>query len=131
MFPGGARVDAYFDGFVVRTDQPERSGGEGTAPTPFQLFLASIGTCAGIFIVGFCQQRNISTAGMCIRQHVYADPQTHMVTRVKLDVDLPPDFPAKYVQAVVRAAEQCTVKRHLLTPPQIEIEAHLLNDGQP
>ena len=123
--PGGARIDAYFDSYVVKTDQPPSAGGEGSAPTPFELFLASIGTCAGIFVVNFCRQRNIPTEDIRIHQEIIRDPDTHMVSDIKLDIYLPPDFPAKYVQAAVRAAELCTVKKHLAAPPKVEIEAHL------
>ncbi len=63
-FPGGARVDAHFGSFVVPTDQPPQGGGQGSAPTPFATFLSTIGTCAGIYVLGFCQQRGIPTEGI-------------------------------------------------------------------
>ena len=65
-FPGGARVDAHFGLFTVGTDQPPQGGGEGSAPTPFELFLSSIGTCAGIYVLGFCRQRSLPTDGIRI-----------------------------------------------------------------
>jgi putative redox protein len=126
--PGGARVDAHFDSFVVRTDQPPSAGGEGSAPTPFDLFLASIGTCAGIFVANFCHQRAIPTDGIRILQQMLADPQTHMIREIRLDIRLPPGFPPKYADAVVRTAELCTVKKHLATPPTIVVEAHLARE---
>jgi len=121
-FPGGARVDARFGRYEVRTDQPPSGGGEGTAATPFATFLASIGTCVGIYVLGFCRQRGLPTDGIRVVQHVSADPVTGMVGRIRLDIQVPPEFPAKYHAALVRAAEQCAVKKHLEHPPTFEIE---------
>jgi ribosomal protein S12 methylthiotransferase accessory factor len=120
-FPGGARVDAHFGPFVVRTDQPSRGGGDGSAPTPFATFLASIGTCAGIYVLGFCRRRGLSTEGMRLIQSIDADPATGMVTRMRLEIVVPRDFPEKYRPALIRAAEQCAVKKHLESPPRFEI----------
>ena len=120
-FPGGARVDAHFGGLTLRTDQPPQAGGEGSAPTPFHTFLASLGTCAGIYVLGFCRRRGIPTEDIRLVQRMAEDPETHMVTRIWLDIQLPPDFPEQYRQAVVRAADQCAVKKHLAHPPVIEV----------
>jgi putative redox protein len=120
-FPGGARVDAHFGSFTVKTDQPTQGGGEDSAPTPFSTFLASIGTCAGIYVLGFCRQRNIPTDGIRLVQNLEVDHATGMVSKVLLDIQLPPDFPEKYKAAVIRAAEQCKVKKHFEHPPQFEI----------
>ncbi len=116
-FPGGMRVDAQFGDFTVPTDQLPHSGGEGGAPTPFATFLASSGTCAGVYVLGFCRQRNISTEGIRVTQHTEADPATGMVSRIAIDIHVPPGFPAKYHDALVRAADQCAVKKHLEHPP--------------
>ena len=124
-FPGGARVDAAYRGFTIKTDQPPHGGGEGSAPTPFNLFLASIGTCAGIYILGFCRQRNIPTDNIRILQRMERDPETHMVSHVSLDILLPPDFPAKYAPALIKTAELCAVKKHLETPPAFTVETHI------
>jgi putative redox protein len=120
-FPGGARVDAHFNQFTVRTDQPPQGGGEGSAPTPFATFLASLGTCAGIYVLGFCRQRGIPTDGIRLLQRMESDPQTGLVSRVSLHVQLPPAFPEKYRDAVIRSAEQCAVKKHFEHPPVIEV----------
>lgn len=117
-FPGGSRVDAHFGPFTVGTDQPP----ESTAPTPFALFQASIGTCAGIYVLGFCRQRGLPTDGIRINQHATRD-ESGMVTRIDLDVQLPADFPPKYHDAVVRSAERCAVKKHLERPPVIDVRA--------
>ena len=124
-FPGGKRVDAHFDDFVVKTDQPPQSGGDGSAPTPFLTFLASIGTCAGIYVLGFCQQRSIPTEGIKIGQRMEVDRATGMVSKVFLDIHLPVGFPEKYKDAVIRSADQCAVKKHLAHPPTFEIQANI------
>lgn len=120
-FPGGARVDAHFGPYIVKTDQPPFGGGQGSAPTPFATFLSAIGTCAGIYVLGFCQQRGISTDGIRIVQSLEANPLNGMVGKVLLDIQLPPEFPEKYKTAVIRAADQCAVKKHFENPPSFEI----------
>ena len=120
-FPGGVRVDAHFGPYTIPTDQPPYGGGEGSAPTPFATFLASIGTCAGIYVIGFCRQRGIPTEGIRIIQSLEPNPTNGMIDKVKLDIQLPPDFPEKYKTAVIRSADQCAVKKHLENPPQFEI----------
>jgi len=120
-FPGGSRVDAHFGSFTVPTDQPPQGGGTASAPTPFATFLASVGTCAGIYVLGFCRQRGVSTEGMRILQNPVLDPKTGLVTSIYLDIQLPKDFPEKYRAAVVRAADQCLVKKHFEAPPKFEI----------
>jgi ribosomal protein S12 methylthiotransferase accessory factor len=122
-FPGGARVDAHFSQFTVKTDQPPQGGGAGSAPTPFATFLASLGTCAGIYVLGFCRQRGIPAEGIRLLQHMESNPMTGMVDHVSLDIQLPPDFPEKYREAVIRSAEQCAVKKHFEHPPAIEVRA--------
>lgn len=121
VLPGGARVDAVFGGHRVRTDQPPYNGGAGTAPTPFEHFLASIGTCAGTYVVGFCRQRGLPTDEITLRQVAHTDPKTGMVDHVDLEIRLPDDFPEQYKDPLVRAAELCAVKKHLETPPTFSV----------
>jgi ribosomal protein S12 methylthiotransferase accessory factor len=121
-FPGGKRVDASFGGFVVRTDQPQSGGGEGSAPTPFNLFLASLATCAGIFVLGFCQTRNIPTDGIQVIQKHEMDEATHKLKKVPIEVVVPPSFPEKYHAAVQRVANLCLVKKTILEPPEFEVK---------
>lgn len=123
--PGKARVDAHFGPFTIMTDQPPRGGGDGSAPTPFAMFLASIGTCAGIYVAGFCRQRGLPTEAIRIIQRMQSDPMTGMVKRIDLDIQLPPDFPEKYKDAVIRAADQCAVKKHFEHPPAIKVAANI------
>ncbi|GAB4488420.1 MAG: OsmC family protein [Anaerolineales bacterium] len=116
-FPGGARVDAHFGPFTVKTDQPPAA----TAPTPFATFLASIGTCAGIYVLGFCQQRGLPTEGIRIIQRMYSNPFSGMVEKIDLEIQVPPTFPEKYRPSLIRSAELCAVKKHFETPPQIDV----------
>jgi ribosomal protein S12 methylthiotransferase accessory factor len=120
-FPGGSRVDAHFGKFTVLTDQPPAA----STPTPFELFLSSIGTCAGIYVLGFCQQRGLSTEGIQIVQHIHSDPLTHMVDQIDLDIVIPPGFPEKYRDSLVRSAELCKVKKHLEQPPGFRITTRI------
>jgi ribosomal protein S12 methylthiotransferase accessory factor len=115
-FPGGSRVDAHFGPFTVKTDQPPAS----SAPTPFAVFLSSIGTCAGIYVLGFCQQRGLPTEGIRILQRVHTD-MTGMVGQIDLEIQTPPDFPEKYLPSLIRSAELCAVKKHLEKPPKFRI----------
>ncbi len=116
-FPGESRVDAHFGGFTVPTDQPPVA----SAPTPFATFLASIGTCAGIYVLGFCQQRNIPTEGIRLVERVHSNPMNHMVDKIDLEIQVPSDFPDKYRDSLIRSAELCAVKKHLENPPKFDI----------
>lgn len=120
-FPGGKKVYADFKEFTHKTDQPSYAGGEGTAPAPFELFLASLGTCAGIFILGFCQNRGIDTEGIEIIQSHDVDPNTRMVKKVNMEIKLPASFPEKYKNAVIQSANLCAVKKHMETPPEFNV----------
>jgi ribosomal protein S12 methylthiotransferase accessory factor len=120
-FPGGVAVNAEYRGHVIHTDQPREHGGEGTAPQPFDLFLASIGTCAGFYALRFCQERNLPTAGLGLEMSTALDPETRRIGTIHLDLQLPEGFPEKYRAAILRAVDQCTVKRHLADPPRFEL----------
>ena len=120
-FPGGARVDAHFGQYTVATDQPPQGGGDGSAPTPFALFLASMGTCAGIYVLGFCRQRGLSTDGIRIVQRMHSNPITGMVGKVDLEIQVPSSFPEKYRPSLVKSAELCAVKKHFEQPPVFDI----------
>ncbi len=125
-FPGGVKVDAHFGGFTVKTDQPVMDGGEGTAPAPFEVFLSSIGTCAGIYVLSFCRQRNIPTEGIRIIQRMYRDSSTGLIGKIGLEIQTPAHFPEKYLPSLIRSAELCTVKKHLEHPPEFEITANVM-----
>jgi ribosomal protein S12 methylthiotransferase accessory factor len=116
-FPGGSRVDAHFGNFTVPTDQPPTA----SAPTPFAVFLSSIGTCAGIYVLGFCRQRQLPTEGMQIIERVHSNPLNGMVEKIEIEIKIPPTFPEKYRDSLIRSAELCAVKKHLEHPPQFDI----------
>ncbi|MFA6433929.1 MAG: OsmC family protein [Elusimicrobiales bacterium] len=122
-FGGNKKINASFHGFEIKTDQPESAGGNGSAPTPFDLFLASLGTCAGIFAVGFLQSRGLPTEGFKINLSFDWDEASHLVKKVKMQIALPKGFPQQYKAALIKSAELCTVKRHLADPPEFEIDA--------
>lgn len=119
-FPGGDRVDAHFSPFDVATDQPA-PGYMPVDPSPFLIFLASIGTCAGFYVLGFCKQRGISAEGICIRQVNHSNPANGMVENIDLEIQVPASFPEKYYEAVIRSADQCKVKKHLEFPPHFNV----------
>ena len=125
-FPGGLEVTAEVKGFTVRTDQPEKVGGGGTAPAPFDLFLASLGTCAGLYVLQFCKKRDIDTSQLGVSMETIKDPETRRIATIRIDVRLPERFPEKYIPAVRRAVDQCTVKRHILEPPEFVVEAKVV-----
>jgi ribosomal protein S12 methylthiotransferase accessory factor len=124
-FPGGLRVNAEYRGFTIATDQPAYAGGQGSAPAPFDLFLASLATCAGYYVLVFCQQRQIPTEGIDLTMRTEKNPETKMIGRIAVEISLPPSFPERYQEAVVRAAEMCAVKAHLLKPPVMEVKAEI------
>ena len=120
-FPGGLAVNAVFKEFTVTTDQGVEHGGGGTAPEPFDLFLASLGTCAGLYALRFCQQREIATQGLGLTLTTEKDPDRKRLALVRLEIELPEGFPEKYREALIRAVDQCAVKRHILAPPRFEV----------
>ena len=117
-FPGGMAVESRYRGFVVRTDQPAAAGGRGDAPSPFDLFLSSLGTCAGYYALRFCQQRGLATDGLALELDFERAADGKAVALVSIALQPPEGFPRKYVSAIVRAVDQCTVRRHLAAPPR-------------
>jgi putative redox protein len=116
-FPGGSRVDAHFDNYTIPTDQPPLA----SAPTPFDTFLSSIGTCAGIYVLGFCKQRNLPTEGIRIVQRMHSNQTNGMVETIDLEIQVPAEFPEKYRTSLINSAELCKVKKHLEHPPKFEV----------
>ena len=119
---GGRRVDAQVGQHVVHTDQPKENGGGDAAPSPFDLFLASMGTCAGIYVQGFCAKRGISYRNIRILERMEYDEDGGLVA-VDLDIELPPGFPDKYQGAIVKVVEQCSVKRAIIAQPIFRVRA--------
>lgn len=120
-FPGGARVDAHFGPYTVPTDQPPAGGGEGLAPTPFAVFLSTLGTCAGIYVLGFCKSRSLPTDGIKIIERANYNRATGLVDSIDLDIQVPPGFPEKYHSALILSAEQCKVKQQFDHPPVFNV----------
>lgn len=121
FFEGNKKVNASFNGNIIKTDQPTQGGGEGSAPAPFDLFLASIGTCAGIYVKGFCDQRGISSENIKIIQRMNFNPGTRLIDKIDLEIQVPADFPEKYKDAVINSANLCAVKRHMQQAPEFEV----------
>jgi putative redox protein len=120
-FEGGKVVTAHTRGHDIRTDQPLDNGGENLAPTPFDLYLASIGTCAGVYVKSFCDNRSISTDKIMIIQRTEFDRETGLPVDITIDIKLPPDFPEKYKNSVINVAELCKVKKSISKPPVFKI----------
>ena len=124
-FPGGSRVDAHFFFFLVKTDNPPE--GDGVAPSPFALFLSALGTCAGVYVQSFCEQRGLPVDDIRIHLRNFADPEkSGMTGKIALEIQVPPSFPEKYYPALVRSAQQCAVKKHLEDPPEFEIMTEVM-----
>ena len=120
-FPNGQKVTAKFQGFQVTTDQPIESGGENTAPDPFSLFLSSIGTCTGIYVLRFCQERNLPTEGLNLMLKTQWNEKKSLISTIDITIKTGNNFPDKYKKTLIKVANLCTVKRHLKKPPIINI----------
>ena len=121
-FPGNLKVSAQIGDKTIATDQPEKSGGDNSAPSPFTLFTASLATCAGYFALKFCRSRNIATEGMLITMKYEWDKELKKYPQIDLEVKLPEGFPEKYNDAIIRAIDQCVVKKHIMEPPDITVK---------
>ena len=121
-FNGNKQVFADVNGHTVKTDQAVRSGGQGEYPEPFTLFLASLGTCAGIYVKSFCDQRGIPADKIRLTQAQNYNPALKMIDQIEIRIHVPPEFPEKYEKAVIQTASLCAVKRHI----KDEIEVNVL-----
>jgi ribosomal protein S12 methylthiotransferase accessory factor len=119
-FPGGSRVDAAYGEFVIRTDQPVQTGGGGTAPAPFDYFIASLGTCAGLYVLNFLRLRDLPVDDARLTVRTVKDPDGKRLSSITIRVDMPETFPEKYRKAILNAVNLCNVKRLLTDPPRIE-----------
>ena len=120
-FPGGMRVDAHYGNYTIQTDQLVKNGGKGSAPEPFDLFFVSMATCVGIYVLEFCNTRKLETVGLGVRLTSEFDPDEKRYPEISIDVTLPEGFPEKYRKAIWRAANLCTVKKHIVNPPAFSI----------
>ena len=121
-FPGGKRVDAKIGDLVIKTDQSIKNGGEGSAPEPFQLFLASIATCAGFYALEFCQARKLATEGMALSMTCDFDPDIKRYKKMTFELKLPDEFPKKFEAAIIRSMDLCAVKKHIINAPEFAIK---------
>ena len=119
--PSGKKVNALYKGFTIMTDQPKEYSGDGSAPEPFDMFLASIGTCIGINIIVFCQKRSISTENIKLILRFVRNSKTRMIEKITIKIQIPHQFPEKYKNALIRSADLCSVKKHIFNPPEFEI----------
>lgn len=120
---GGKKVQTEIKGIRIDTDQPKDGGGEGSAPSPFDLFLAALATCSGYYVLDFCRTRGIPTDGIRLFMRTEVNPEKRMIGKISTEIQLPADFPERYRGPVVRAAELCSVKKHILDPPVFETYA--------
>lgn len=123
FFPGGKKVAAQYNGLIINTDQSREEGGEGSAPEPFALFLASLATCTGIYALAFCEARQIDTTGLGLSLKTVSGPEGKGLARVEMELALPPDFPPKYEKAILRVAGGCAVKKAIMNPPELVLTA--------
>ncbi|MET0109592.1 MAG: OsmC family protein [Candidatus Thiodiazotropha sp.] len=121
-FTGGKRIQAKIGDYTIETDQPLKYGGDASAPAPFDLFLASLATCAGIYAWNFCESRKLSTEGMDLRMDCVNDEKKKMIVKVTFRLTLPDGFPEKYRSGIVRAMELCAVKRHMMDTPEFSFD---------
>ena len=127
-FPGRKRVDAEMNGYVIRTDQPAKYGGDASAPAPFDYFLASIGTCAGIYVLSFCEERKIPTEGISLVQRLeYGEKETgkKFIEKIVIEITVPPSFPEKYHKTLIKVADRCAVKKAIMNPPKFEVNTRV------
>ena len=124
-FPGGKKVNSTYKGFTVETDQPKDEGGDGSAPEPYDMFLSSIGTCAGVYVVYFCDERGIDTTNLKMTVRFDRNEKKNLVEAIRIHIHLPSGFPEKYKSTVIKVAGLCTVKRNIFDPPDFIIKADI------
>ena len=126
------RLEAKFDDFTVIADQPIRYKGDGSAPGPFDYFLASSALCAAYFVKLYCNTRDIPTENIRLSQNNIVDPENRYKQIFKIQVELPADISDKDRQGILRSIERCTVKKVVQEGPQFVIEevANLDADAQ-
>jgi ribosomal protein S12 methylthiotransferase accessory factor len=123
-FPGGRKVYSDYKGFTIKTDQSKEDGGDGTAPTPSDLFFASLGACMGLYALDFCKKRKIDPGQLKFSVELLSHEKTHIVEKMSFIIDLGPEFPQKYTSALIRAMKLCYLKQHFEQPPQFEFVTH-------
>ena len=118
---GGVRFTADVRGHKVSVDQPVKAGGEDSAPMPLELMPASLGTCVAFFVQQFLATRGIDPTGLTVAVGVAGATNPHRIGRFDVQVSLPGGIPERYRDAVIRAAETCTVHHTLTHQPAIAV----------
>ncbi|WP_351088306.1 OsmC domain/YcaO domain-containing protein [Shewanella sp. S1-49-MNA-CIBAN-0167] len=121
-FLDNLRLEAKFDDFTVTTDQPIRYKGDGSAPSPFDYFLASSALCAAYFLKVYCKARDISTDNIKLSQNNIVDPENRYNQIFQIQVELPDDISDKDREGILRSIDRCTVKKVVQTGPEFKIE---------
>ncbi|AWI80542.1 OsmC domain/YcaO domain-containing protein [Parazoarcus communis] len=116
------RLEAKFDDFTVLADQPIRYKGDGSAPGPFDYFLASSALCAAYFVKLYCETRSIPTENIRLSQNNIVDPENRYKQIIKIQIELPADISAKDRQGILRSIDRCTVKKVVQNGPEFVIE---------
>lgn len=122
-FLDNLRLEANFDDFSIITDQPIRYKGDGTAPSPFDYFLASSALCAAYFVKVYCKARNIPTEDIKLTQNNIIDPENRYNQVFNIQIELPENIEEKDREGILRAMDRCTVKKVIQTHPEFKIEA--------
>jgi len=119
-FAGGKVVEAETKGFTIATDVPTEPGGTVTAPSPVDLLLAALGNCSSYYVLHFCEQRELPVDDISLSVDVQRDTKARKITDIQVSIRVPESFPEKYVDPMLRAASQCTVKKMMLDCPTID-----------
>jgi ribosomal protein S12 methylthiotransferase accessory factor len=122
---GGKRVATRIGNHLIMTDQPAKNGGSDSAPAPYDLFMASIGTCAGFYVQSYCENKGIDSSGIEITLSARRDPATKQINGFVTTIHLPPEVPEKLHTALKRVAEQCAVKKTIMNNPEFVVETVL------
>ena len=121
LFGEGKRVNVAYRGHTIETDQPKGVGGDGSAPAPFDLLLASIGSCAGFYVQTFCRRREIPLDAVKMTLNTETDPSTGLAGKITVSIETDSRFPAKYHEAPHKVVDPCIVKKQFMAAPNFEI----------
>ncbi len=121
LFPGNKRVDARLGAFTVQTDQLKRNGGDETAVQPFDLFFISLATCAGISALEYCRENRLPEEGLAVRLVASRHPRESRYDKVRIEVTPPEGLAKDQIERLLEAAGNCSVKRHIVHPPQFDV----------
>ena len=119
-FEGNKKVKVHVKNFDIMTDQSKEHGGDSSAPTPIDLFLASLGSCSGVFVLNFLKQHNLPET-VYLPLEPECNINEYVIDKIKVFIHVPPDFPAKYENALVEGAKRCLVARHVKITHEISV----------